>query len=246
LTQHAHTAQRIGASLRRYPAAHRAATLGVQALALARRNRQINAYLEANERRYLRIGSGSHTDPGWLSVDLLPVRLDVVFMDGTKRFPLPSASFDAIQCEHVIEHIGYESGLAMLRECHRVLRKGGALRLATPNLELVRRLLEDPAGDPPVAPYVKWSNETFGTAVELQDPHNAAFAANRLMREWGHTFIYDERTLRLALTAAGFSEIVRVAPGESSHAELSRVDRHEEEVGKASNELETLALKATA
>lgn len=242
----ANAAQRIGRVLARYPLAHRTASLGVQALAYTVRARQIATYLAAHEHRYLRIGSGSHTDPGWLSVDLLPVARDVVFMDATKRFPLPPQSFDAIQCEHVIEHVDHAAGQRMLAECHRVLSPGGILRIATPNLELVRRLLDRPRSDPCVISYVQWSNETFGTAVERTDSCNAAFTANRLMRQWGHTFLYDERTLRLALAGVGFSEITRVRPGDSAHVALRGVDRHAEEVGAAANELETLALEATA
>ena len=245
LTANTNTAQRIGGSLQRFPVAYSAATLGVKAVGLMRRNRQIAGYLNANQRRYLRIGSGSHIDPGWLSVDLLPVSLSVVFMDATKPFPLPSESFDAVQCEHMIEHVAHEDGLAMLRECHRVLRKGGVLRIATPNLDLLRRLL-DGEDDPALAAYVESSNRRFGTPIEQRDVGNAAFTANRLVRDWGHTFIYDEPTLRKALGEAGFSEIVNVTPGESSHSELRVIDRHEEEVGKESNELETLALEATA
>jgi SAM-dependent methyltransferase len=238
--------QRIGGRLQRYPVAYRAARLGIQAVALARRRRQIRAYLEHHERRYLRVGSGSHTDPDWLSIDLLPVRLAVVFMDVTKRFPLPSASFDAVQCEHVIEHIPYASGRVMLSEIHRVLRPGGILRIATPNLDLVARLIHGRDGDPAIAAYVEQSNHRFGRPDEIGELTNPAFTANRLVREWGHTFLYDEPTLRGALGAAGFSAVVAVAPGESSHPELRGVDRHQHEIGKENNELETLALEGTA
>jgi SAM-dependent methyltransferase len=238
--------QRIGGRLQRYPAAYQAATLGLQALGLARRRRQIRAYLDTHERRYLRVGSGSHTDPGWLSVDLVPVSLGVVFMDVTKPFPLPPASFDAVQCEHVIEHIPYAAGQVMLTEIRRVLRPGATLRIATPNLDLVARLIRGTEDDPALAAYVEQSNRRFGGDAELSEPANPAFTANRLVRNWGHTFLYNEATLRGALLATGFSEIVTVAPGESSHPELRGVDRHDQEIGKESNELETLALEATA
>ncbi len=226
--------------------AHQAATLGLQALGLARRRRQILAYIDTHEHRYLRVGSGSHTDPDWLSVDLVPVNLSVVFMDVTKRFPLPSECFSAVQCEHVIEHISYASGGAMLREIHRVLRPGGILRIATPNLDLVGRMIGSTNDDPVLAAYVERSNRRFGSTDEMTELTNPAFTANRLVREWGHTFLYNEPTLRSALTQAGFSAIVTVAPGESSHSELRGIDRHEQEIGKENNELETLALEATA
>ncbi len=46
---------------------------------------------------------------------------------------LPAESVDVVTCWHVIEHVADPSRL--LREVHRVLRAGGWLLLATPNLE---------------------------------------------------------------------------------------------------------------
>lgn len=242
----AKAAQRIGGNLQRFPIAYRAAALGIRAVGLMRRKRQIAAYLEANQRRYLRIGSGSHTDPGWLSVDVLPVSPSVVFMDATKPFPLPAQSFDAVQFEHVIQIFSYQSGLAALSECRRVLRSGGILRVSTPSFDLVRRLLDSSDDDPALAAYAEWSNRKFGTPAEQRDVSNAAFTANRLVRSWGNSSMYDEPTLRRALETAGFSEIVSVMPGESQYPELQGADRHHEEIGKEPNDLETLALEATA
>lgn len=239
-------AQRVGGALQHVPPAYWAASTALQLIGRRRRPRQIERYLEAHERRRLRLGSGRHTDPGWLSADLVPVSRGVVFIDATRPFPLPSASFDLVHCEHVIEHLRYEGGLAMLAECHRVLRPGGILRIATPNLALVARLIAADGADPALAGYVRWTNETFGTAAERRDAGNPAFAANRLVRSWGHTFIYDAATLRAALAGAGFRDIVAVTPGSSAHAELCGVDRHHEEIGAPANDLETLAFEATA
>ena len=237
---------RVRVTLRRVPLARWTWDTAFKAIKLARRRGQVARYLNAHEQRYLRLGSGTHTDPDWLSVD---IRLDppgVVFMDVTKPLPLPSGSFDAVQCEHVIEHISYEAGLAMLSECHRVLRTGGTVRIATPNLDLISRLINAGDTDPALKSYVEWSNSQFGTPAERRDTWNPAFAANRMVRHFGHAFIYDETTLRGALTAAGFRDVIPVTPGVSSHAELQGIDRHHEEIGKQWDDLETLALEGTA
>jgi predicted SAM-dependent methyltransferase len=239
-------AQRVGRALQRVPLAYGAAVAALRLVGTWRRPRQIARYLETHERRYLRIGSGRHTGRDWLSTDLIPVSPRVVYMDATEPFPLPSRSFEAVHCEHVIEHITYDAGLTMLRECHRILRPGGVLRIATPDLALVARLITSGSSDQPMREYVEWSNGSYGTESERRAPANAAFAANRLVRAWGHTFIYDEPTLHAALRDAGFHDVVRVAPGASDHAALRGVDHHHEEIGTAANELETLAFEATA
>jgi predicted SAM-dependent methyltransferase len=238
--------ERFGDLLHRVPGAHSLAARARNLIWLARRDGQINRYLRSHEPRCLRIGAARHLDRDWLSLDLFPTRWHVVLVDARRPFPFPNESVDVIQCEHMIEHINYEDGLRMLGECHRILRKGGLIRIATPDLDLVRRLTGPGATDGELGDYVNLSNMSFGTPSEKLDPNNAAFVANRLMRYFGHEFIYDEATLRRALETAGFDQVVRAAPGESSHEVLRGVDRHHEEIGPMSDRTETLTLEATA
>jgi 2-polyprenyl-3-methyl-5-hydroxy-6-metoxy-1,4-benzoquinol methylase len=57
----------------------------------------------------------------------LDVRLGTLEAQG-----FPADYFDAVVMSHVIEHI--HGPLEQLRECHRVLKKGGVLSLTTPNI----------------------------------------------------------------------------------------------------------------
>jgi predicted SAM-dependent methyltransferase len=236
--------QRVGSLFARYPAVKQVAVVGLQTVARARQRGQIDSYLAQNDRHYLRIGSGPHVDPGWLSGDILPAKRGVVYMDATKVLPLPAASFDAVVCEHMIEHIPLDDGIHLLAECRRILSPDGVLRVSTPDLDNVRAI-PDQMDTPEVAEYVSWSNRTFGTAPEQADPDNPTYVVNRLMRAWGHTFIFDEPTLRAALEHAGFHRVDRVEPGHSQHAHLEGVDRHAEVIGAAADRIETLALEAS-
>jgi predicted SAM-dependent methyltransferase len=211
-----------------------------------RRDRQIGRYLaEHRDERYLRIGAGSHAGSGWLAADLVPEHLNIAYMDNTKPFPLPNRSFDAIVCEHMIEHVPYDAGMNVLGECYRVLKVGGVLRIATPNMTSVCKLIDFSTLDEAATAYVKWSNSTFGGDLEAKNISNPVFVINRVMRAWGHTFLYDERTLTEALVHAGFETVVRVSPGCSEHPALVNVDRHGEEIGERFNEIESLVLEAT-
>src|SRR6516225_5662634 len=114
--------RRVGAALKRYPLAYGTAALGLKAAGLIRRPRQLDRYFNEipPEKRCLSIGSSLVLIDGWLCTDLVPVRRATVYLDATRRWPIPSASFRYITCEHMIEHVPYEAGLQVISEAHRV------------------------------------------------------------------------------------------------------------------------------
>lgn len=182
------------------------------------------------------------TLPGWLCTDLVPVKPSVMYLDAAKPWPIPTASFRYVLCEHMFEQVGYDVGLQVLKEVRRVLQPGGVLRLSTPDLNVIR-LLPD-SKDPDVREYVRWSNRTFGSPAERDEIDSPVHALNRVMRAWGHTYIYDEDTLRRALHLSGFDHAVRCGPGESEYSELRGTDRHAVLVGDIPNRVESLILEA--
>jgi predicted SAM-dependent methyltransferase len=128
------------------------------------------------------------------------------------RRPLPFDDGQAalIFCEHFIEHIRRDDALNFLRECRRVLRPGGRLRLSTPDLRWL------------VAQYVA------GNLDEWQDvdwrPATTCRLMNEGMRSWGHEFLYDREELLALLGEAGFDRIEAVAHRESRHPELAGLE----------------------
>jgi predicted SAM-dependent methyltransferase len=144
------------------------------------------------------------------------------YIDASRRFPVADGVFDYCFAEHMIEHLTYERGRFMLEECHRVLRPGGRVRIATPDLDRIRAL-RDQDRDPEMDAYVKWSIDRF---VPYADGYRAAFVANVLFRGWGHRFLYDESTLAASLEHAGFADVKRYAYGESDDPELRGIESH--------------------
>jgi SAM-dependent methyltransferase len=156
----------------------------------------------------LHIGSGPIALPGWTNVDIAAYPgVDVVH---DIRQPWPFEDVGLIFAEHFLEHLTLTEGLAFLRECRRVLRDDGVLRLSTPNLDWVWLTHYKP-------PHELSVDEQLTGCLEI----------NRAFHGWGHRFLYNRRTLELALRAAGFADVTPRAYGESDLEPLRNLERHE-------------------
>lgn len=150
----------------------------------------------------------------------------MTYLDATKPFPAPAQSFMFIYAEHMIEHIPYAAGLAMLKECRRVLKQNGVLRVATPDLAVILNLYNNSG----VAEqdYMNWISSRF-----LGKPHaeGSTFIINNAFRSWGHQFLYDRAVLESLLRAAGFESVSWVEYNQSSHDMLRNIEQHGKNVG---------------
>lgn len=209
---------------------------------LGRRPGQITHYLSAPGEKKLNIGCGTNLLFGWLNVDFNPVSSKVIFLDATQPFPFGNNTFDCIFSEHMIEHVPYDQGLQMLRECHRVMKPGGWLRIDTPDmLKMISLYAVDKSKEQ--KSYIEWSTQKFSHSDEVRIPHEC-FVFNRVVREWGHQFIYDAWSLMNALTTVGFINCRQLSVGISDHPEFMNAEGHSDISGDAMNAFETLAIEA--
>ncbi len=202
---------------------------------------RIRNYIKGSQIRKLQIGSGANLLPEWLNTTLYPFAPGTVFLDACLPFPVPDDSFDYVFSEHVIEHLEFEESSRMLRECHRILREGGRIRLATPDLEQIIALYTQPERDAQQN-YIRWIMDNFRSRV---GEYNPAHVINQSFHGWRHKFIYDEATLIKALEDAGFVGVDRAEPGESSDANLRGIEQHGQYVGsEEAMRYETMVLEA--
>jgi predicted SAM-dependent methyltransferase len=180
------------------------------ALRATQRRRQIERYLASHDVRKLQLGAGDHPREGWLNTDLHDYGRGNVYLDVRRRFPLPDASFDFVFSEHMLEHLTYAEGQRCLRECFRVLRPGGRIRIATPSLERLAQLYTAEPSEVQRR-YVRWVVETLEPETNAPLP---GVVVNNFFRSWGHRFIYDPQTLRHALGEAGFVDVEEHPVGE--------------------------------
>jgi predicted SAM-dependent methyltransferase len=184
-------------------------------------------YLSRHAVAKLQLGAGTNRLPGWLNTDGYPVSLRIAVLDARGRFPFADRSFDYVWSEHHIEHIALEEGARMLRECRRILKPGGRIRIATPDLDVLLALRREPLNDEQRR-YIDWIQASWLPEAPIR---GGTVVVNHAFRAWGHQFLYDEATLRAALRDAGFGAIERLAPGISPDPHLRGLECHGEAVG---------------
>jgi predicted SAM-dependent methyltransferase len=186
----------------------------------------------------LHIGAERFSIPNWFNTDLDPVRKDTYYLDATKTFPFHWDSFDFIFSEHMIEHLSFQEGVGMLKECRRVLKPGGVIRIATPNLRNILALMDEENHKP----YLEWALKEFDLP---KSPYpQATSVVNNFFRSWGHQFIYDRAMLRTALEQEDFSDVTECQVGESQHPELRGLERHGVRWNDFINKFETMVFEA--
>lgn len=118
--------------------------------------------------------------------------------DAKKPLPFDNGSIDLMYHCHFLEHLDYASGMKFLRECARVIKPDGVMRVILPDAHGL------------MSAYMKGE---LGKYDELND--GCAQSAAQISKLWtllmsGHNSMYDEGTLRDTLDWAGFSQIKKM------------------------------------
>jgi len=148
----------------------------------------------------LHLGSAANRLRGWVNVDLVrPGRALDLYWDLRRPLPFPDRSVDAIFAEHLLEHLTFPAGVALLRECRRVLRKSGVLRVGVPDLDRY------------IAAYLGRDD-----IIELVRPGRPtrALAFSEPFFLYGHRCMYDFETIERALNDAGFTHVAHSSFGQ--------------------------------
>lgn len=89
--------------------------------------------------KYLNVGCGNRFHSDWVNIDVVAQGKDVIEYNILKGLPFEDAAFEVVYHSHVIEHLPKQMAQPFIRECHRVLKKGGIIRIAFPDLEVIAR-----------------------------------------------------------------------------------------------------------
>jgi predicted SAM-dependent methyltransferase len=88
---------------------------------------------------YLNLGCGATYHPDWTNVDFVSTGPGVIAHNLVSGFPFPDSKFDVVYHSHVLEHLPKDKAEFFTNECHRILKKGGMLRVVIPDLEQIAR-----------------------------------------------------------------------------------------------------------
>ena len=164
--------------------------------------------LNINSFSKLHLGCGDNLIDGWANIDFNGWK-GVIGHNLTKPLPVKDDSISFIFSEHFIEHITREEGLALLKDCYRVLKPGGVVRIVTPDLKAIFASYENYRQND------AWKELGWTTGCQM---------LNHCVRDWGHQFIYDRNELHLIMKEAGFSHVSDAPHRDSEFVELQNLE----------------------
>lgn len=197
----------------------------------------------------LNLGCGQVTPSGWVNVDgsngawlatklpavdRLLVSLGVIpptefangvtFADFFKPLPWGDDAADAVYLGGVLEHLTPADGERLLRECHRVLKPQGVIRLRVPDCaRFWRNYLQD-YDRVRAKPRSEWDTkhtrwvEMFFRDICVRRPPRFASMGHY------HKWLYDDVSLILLLERVGFREVERRDFLDSRIADVKNVE----------------------
>src|SRR4051794_22060681 len=95
----------------------------------------------------LNVGCGRRFHSAWTNLDLTPTHPSIRRWNAMDPLPFGDSTFDAAYHSHLLEHLPRKNASSFLRECRRVLKPGGVLRIAAPDLEAIARMYLDALDD---------------------------------------------------------------------------------------------------
>lgn len=143
----------------------------------------------------------------------------IEWADATKRIPLADGSVQALYSSHMLEHLDRAEAALFLKEARRVLRSGGVIRIAVPDLALhVRQYLY--SGDA----------DALVQATYLTQPKPRTMLQKLKLLVVGgrhHHWMYDGHSLCRLLELSGFDSATALAPGQTRIPNPGQLDLSE-------------------
>ena len=87
----------------------------------------------------LNLGCGTRYHRDWVNLNYTSTGPDVIAHNLYNGIPFNDGLFEVVYHSHLLEHFPKKYAPLFLKECHRVLKPGGIMRIAIPDLEQIAR-----------------------------------------------------------------------------------------------------------
>jgi len=181
----------------------------------------------------LNIGCGPSGLPGWKNYDwgivpllsklktirkilivlkILPKEYELNWptlrlVDIRRPFPLEAETVKYVYCSHVLEHFDRWEAVKILKECRRVMKDGGVIRLVVPDIEklckiYLKGMMNKKSDSRPGQDFCRlW----WGYDKDIEPRNLIQRLSRKFIRD--HQWNYDKHELEILLNEAGFSQI---------------------------------------
>lgn len=168
-----------------------------------------------SDNNYLNLGCGNNYVNGYINADffykfkifkkyprILEWQLDL-------RYPLAcdDCVFDGVFSEHTFEHLYYDEVQFLLKELHRVMKKGATLRITVPDLEKY------------VGFYIHDKNKK--QEIFSEKYQTGCSAIRNMTQNYFHFSTWDFEELSNLLNQIGFKDIMKMNYGQTKVNELN-------------------------
>lgn len=161
--------------------------------------------------RKIFLGGHWAKNPGWEIYNQAQI-------DITKKLPFEDNSIDYVMSEHTLEHIIFTEIIFHLRECLRILKTGGIVRIVMPMIDnLCYSEIDNSLGEiyfkNNISHLFESENKELNTiGLDISD-FKKEFQINGLFFKCGHRFIWSSDLFKKVLQKVGFSKVVKFIAG---------------------------------
>ena len=163
--------------------------------------------LNSTNANFINLGSGNSYDNNFINIDFFGNKKIDYGMDLRFPFKIESKSINGIFSEHTFEHLSHLEVDNALNECCRILKPEAKIRIIVPDLSI---LIERYCSNDETW-FQKWHD------LVLKDPSRHymkkyftnMFAVNFTASYYSHKSCWDFESLEKALSAHGFTDIIK-------------------------------------
>jgi predicted SAM-dependent methyltransferase len=179
----------------------------------------------------LHIGCGTNFVEQWINIGLFDTpgaiyfsskiknQASFIHFDMTRELPIDPNTIQYIYASHFIEHLNFQQGLNFIKNCYKIMKKDGIIRLTFPDLELwIQKYIENDQN------FFKKYYDSTKNINNLPDLKTKGEIFMSQLHGWGHAWGYDFDSIKDLLERTGFSRVIRKKAFESVLPDIEKLE----------------------